>query len=62
MNKPKRSIIAFLVFAVIGVIAVVVPHAGRGQVLEGNGATQLNCDEPPCDAVARGRAAFNRGN
>ena len=62
MNKFKRSTIAFLAFAVAGVFAVVVPHAGRGQVLEGNGATELNCDEPPCDAVARGRAAFNRGN
>lgn len=62
MNKFKRSTIAFLAFAVVGVIAVVTPHAGRGQVLDGNGAIELNCDEPPCDAVARGRAAFNRGN
>jgi len=62
MYKTKRSIIAFLILALIGVIAVVLPHTGRGQGLEGNGATQLNCDEQPCDAVARGRAAFNRRN
>ena len=62
MNKFKRSTIAFLAFAIVGVLAVVVPHAGRGQVLEGNGAIELNCDEPPCDAVARGRAAFNDRN
>jgi hypothetical protein len=29
----------------------------RGQEL---GMTQLNCEESPCDAVARGRVAFNR--
>jgi mono/diheme cytochrome c family protein len=62
MYKPKRSIIAFLILGLIGVIAVVMPHTGRGQALEGNGATQLNCEEQPCDAVARGRAAFNRRN
>ncbi|HJX91744.1 MAG TPA: hypothetical protein VJ372_14680 [Pyrinomonadaceae bacterium] len=62
MYKPKRSIIAFLILGLIGVIAVVIPHTGRGQGLEGNGATQLNCEEQPCDAVARGRAAFNRRN
>lgn len=62
MYKPKRSIIAFLILGLIAVIAVVMPHTGRGQGLEGNGATQLNCEEQPCDAVARGRAAFNRRN
>ncbi len=55
MYKSSRSIIAFLGFALIGVIAAVVPHSGRGQALEGNGAIELNCDEGPCDAVARGR-------
>jgi cytochrome c peroxidase len=62
MYKPKRSIIAFLILGLIGVIAVVIPHTGRGQGLEGNGATQLNCEEQPCETVARGRAAFNRRN
>ena len=62
MYKPKRSIIAFLGFGLIGVIAAVMAHPGLGQSLEGNGAIELNCDEQPCDAVARGRAAFNRRN
>jgi cytochrome c peroxidase len=62
MYKPKRSIIAFLGFGLIGAIAAVVPNAGRGQTLEGNGAIELNCDETPCDAVARGRVAFNDRN
>ena len=43
-------------------IAAVIPHTGRGQVLEGNGEIPLNCDQQPCDSVARGRKAFNDGN
>jgi len=62
MYKPKRSTIAFLGFGLLGVIATVIPHTGLGQALEGNGAMELNCDDQPCDAVARGRAAFNRRN
>jgi mono/diheme cytochrome c family protein len=62
MYKSTRSIIVFLGFVLISVIAVVVPRPGRGQGLEGNGAIELNCDDAPCDAVARGRAAFNRRN
>ncbi|HSB28822.1 MAG TPA: hypothetical protein VLE19_13240, partial [Pyrinomonadaceae bacterium] len=62
MYRPKRSIIALLGVALISVFACMMGNIGRGQVLEGNGASQLNCDEPPCDAVARGRAAFNRRN
>ncbi len=62
MYKPKSSIIALLGFTLIGVIAAIMPRTGFGQGLEGNGAIQLNCDEQPCDAVARGRAAFNRRN
>jgi cytochrome c peroxidase len=44
------------------VFAAAVPHAGFGQGPRRNGATKLNCDAPPCDAVARGRAAFNDRN
>lgn len=62
MYKSRRSIVTFLAFALAGVIAAVVPHSGRGQALEGNGAMELNCDEGPCDAVARGRKAFNDRN
>ena len=43
---------------VLGV--VVLWSANTGPALaQGNGATKLNCDNAPCDAVARGRAAFN---
>jgi cytochrome c peroxidase len=62
MYKSRRSIIVFLGFVLMGVIAAVGPHSGRGQALEGNGAIELNCDEGPCDAVARGRKAFNDRN
>lgn len=53
--------VAVLVFAVLtttGLLAGVTPH-GSGQEPNGNGMTKLNCDTTPCDAVARGRAAFN---
>jgi cytochrome c peroxidase len=62
MYTLRRSIIAFLGFGLIAAIAAVMPHTGRGQSLEGNGAIELNCDEGPCDAVARGRKAFNDRN
>jgi cytochrome c peroxidase len=63
MYKFKHPIIAFFgLITFISAIAVVVPYTGFGQGPEGNGAMQLNCDTPPCDAVARGRAAFNRRN
>ena len=63
MYKRKSSIIAFLGFALMGGIAAVMPHAGFGQVSEGNGAMQHNCVPRPCAAaVARGRAAFSDGN
>lgn len=62
MYKPKNSIIALIGFGLLAVSVAVIPHPGFGQVLEGNGAMQLNCDDPPCDAVARGRAAFKKRN
>ncbi len=63
MYKFKSSALAFFgLLALIGVIAAVLPHTGFGQDPEGNGATQVNCDEKPCDAMARGRAAFNNQN
>src|SRR5438034_9735038 len=59
----KNPVIAFFsLLAVMGAIAAVWPHTGFGQGSKGNGATKLNCDERPCDAVARGRAAFNDRN
>lgn len=62
MHRRKHSIIAFLGVALIGVTAAVMPNTGLGQGPEGNGTIDLNCAETPCDAVARGRVAFNRQN
>src|SRR6266536_5533717 len=59
----KFKLITFFgLLAFISAIAVVMPYTGFGQGPEGNGAMQLNCDERPCDSVARGRAAFNDRN
>ena len=63
MYRSRDSIIAIVILLfLIGVAVAVVPHTGFGQVSQGNGETGLNCDEAPCDAVARGRAAFNDRN
>src|SRR5258705_10822066 len=63
MYRSRNSIIAMLgLLSLIGVPVAVLPHTGFGQASEGNGETRLNCDEAPCDAVARGRAAFNDRN
>jgi cytochrome c peroxidase len=61
MDKLKRSVVAFFgLLTTMIAIPGLMPHSGFGQ--NQNGATQLNCDQPPCDAVARGRAAFNSRN
>src|SRR6266511_3814698 len=61
MDKLKRSVVAFFgLLTTMIAIPGLMPHSGFGQ--NQNGATQLNCDQPPCDAVARGRAAFNNRN
>ena len=52
----------FTVFAFFAVTAIVTPRPSFGQDTNPNGAIDLNCDQPPCDAVARGRAAFNDRN
>jgi cytochrome c peroxidase len=48
--------------ALFGVTASMTPSTIFGQDPNQNGAINLNCDQPPCDAVARGRAAFNDRN
>jgi len=59
MYRSRTSVIVIVgLLILIGVTVAVVPHTGFGQVSDGNGAIQLNCDQQPCDAVARGRAAF----
>jgi cytochrome c peroxidase len=61
MNMLKSFLITFFGFLTLTIaIPSLLPRTGFGQ--NENGATQLNCNEPPCDAVARGRAAFNDRN
>jgi hypothetical protein len=57
-----KRIALFGLLALFGAVAIITPHTGFGQNPNQNGATSLNCDQPPCDAVARGRAAFNDRN
>lgn len=42
--------------------SAVSPAAQEPALAQGNGATKLNCDNGPCDGVARGRAAFDDRN
>ena len=53
-----------IVTAVVGgVMAVVLSSTGLGiGQAQDNGAIKLNCQQGPCDQVARGRIAFNDGN
>src|SRR4249919_758895 len=49
--------------ATIGLIVIALSSTKTGPLLaQGNGETKLNCDNQPCDDVARGRAAFNDRN
>jgi hypothetical protein len=64
MNTPMITAVkAFLcMLTLVAAIAAIWPRTGFGQDPSPNGATQLNYDDPPCDAVARGRAAFHDRN
>src|SRR5262245_931823 len=57
----KRSVVTFFgAVSLIIAIPALLPNTGFGQ--DQSGATPLNCGQPPCDGVARGRAAFNDRN
>jgi len=43
-------------------VAALSTYNTRSMLAQGSGATKLNCDNPPCAAVARGRAALNDRN
>jgi cytochrome c peroxidase len=61
MNRLKR--LAFLgSLALLGAAAIITPSPGLGQGASRDSAAILDCDEPPCDAVSRGRAAFKERN
>ena len=60
MTRWQRNVV---VAASLGLTAVMVSAiTTRAQIPQGNGATQLNCGNAPCDSVARGRVAFNERN
>src|SRR5918993_5034493 len=63
MNRLKGSAVAFFgLLALLVVLPAAVPRTGFGQDTSSKAVTKLNCDEKPCDAVARGRKAFNDRN
>jgi cytochrome c peroxidase len=63
MYKFKSSALAFIcLLALIGVTSAVMPRTSLGKVSDRHSVPQLNCDLRPCDAVARGHAAFNDRN
>ena len=62
MYKSRVPTIILLAVTFFIGLASVLPNSGFVQSPQGNGATHINCDEKPCDAVARGRAAFNDRN
>ena len=59
--KTWQSQVALAVILGMGVAALSTYNT-RSMLAQGNGATKLNCDNSPCDDVARGRAAFNDRN
>ena len=55
MYKSRNYVIALFSLFIMGAIAAMFPHTGLGQ----GGPTKSICGLRPCDAVSRGRAAFN---
>jgi cytochrome c peroxidase len=52
-----------LMTPILGLFAtLLVATCVKAVVAQGNGQTKLKCDSGPCDAVARGRGAFNDRN
>ena len=63
MYTSTRAVTFFLCsIGLVGALGVASARSGFQQGLGPNDHMKLNCDEQPCDAVARGRVAFNRRN
>ena len=58
--KKWQVYVAFVLS--VGLAAAVLSTTNAGAAAQGNGETKLNCDNAPCDSVARGRVAFNERN
>jgi cytochrome c peroxidase len=59
----KRGIWSTGMVAGLCLVGAVLSVTGAERVIaQGTGTTRLNCDSQPCDAVARGRVAFNDRN
>jgi cytochrome c peroxidase len=43
-------------------LVILSTFSTKSMLAQGNGITKLDCDSPPCDDIARGRAAFNDRN
>ncbi len=56
--KIWKSRVALVATISLGAVAL-SSFTTTPALAQGNGATKLKCDNSPCDAVARGRAAFN---
>src|SRR5215204_6309625 len=63
MDKHRNALKSFLcLLTLFGAIATAWPRTGFVQDSSPNGATKLDCTDQPCDAVARGRQAFDDRN
>jgi cytochrome c peroxidase len=63
MNRQRIALnFSLCLLTLAGMLAVVPPPTGFGQHSNQTGGTTLNCDNTPCDAVARGRFAFHDRN
>lgn len=60
MNPSTRALRRWTCLAFVVMIAgTIATRTNLAQTAGPNGAIKLNCAEQPCDAVARGRTAFN---
>jgi cytochrome c peroxidase len=63
MHDSRSPVVAIAGAIALAVAAAVfLPPTGVAQAGGDDDAPELNCPDPPCSAVARGRAAFRRRN
>ncbi|MGZ5442451.1 MAG: hypothetical protein ACXW5U_19205 [Thermoanaerobaculia bacterium] len=62
MNRVSTGIPSFLWSLILFGALAVASAASLGQGPEGRGAQRMDCNDRPCDGVARGRVAFHDRN